>query len=94
MTAQEHIKDIERIVQRSSPGPNDDALQAIRKHVAHLRSAATTTYASGKADDILEWSEIYFSTRKHQNYGGGAEQVRVWILGACGSLEVGLRRDE
>jgi hypothetical protein len=90
MTSHERLKDIERIVNRSSAAPNDEALRQIRQHVAHLRSVVSGNYPSGKLHEIEEWSEIYFSQRKHKKYTGGAEQVAVWILAACGAVETSL----
>jgi len=83
MTSQERVKDIERLVNRSSPGANDSALRAIGDHVFALRSVVTDRFARGKLADIERWSEIYFSHRKHQKHAGGGEQVAVWILAAC-----------
>jgi len=40
--------------------------------------------------EIEEWADTYFSQRKHKKYTGGSEQVAVWILAACGAVEMSL----
>ena len=86
MTKQERIKAIEDIVTESSPIPNESALGTIRRHVAALRSEVSGIYAQGKLAEIEQYAGEYFSQRKHARYPGGAEQVAVWIIGACAAI--------
>lgn len=87
MTPQERLKDIESIMNRYGPGKNDSALNQIKEHVSHLKSVVTGAYPGGKLLEITTYAEIYFSQRKHKNYGGGAEQVAVWVLAGCQGVE-------
>ena len=86
MTPEERVKDIKSIISRSNPGLNEIARQKIHEHVTHLRSLVSGAYPSGKLHDIIQYSDIYFSQRKHKQYAGGAEQVTVWVLAGCSTV--------
>jgi hypothetical protein len=85
MSPHDAIERIKDMVRRDCGGRRNDAkIAEVRSLLSHIPSNLTI-YAEGKRDDILRWSQIYWSPRRHQRYGGPT-QVAVSIFGACDVL--------
>lgn len=57
------------------PAPNAHVIQQIRFLASQL--SAIDTYAAGKAYDIFDKAEIFYSQRKHWKYQGGTDKLYV-----------------
>lgn len=86
MTPKDRLKAIEKAVTRNPPGKNEGALRDVYEHVRHLESVFNNAYAEEKLKQIIAHANIYFSVRRHTQYGGG-QQVASWILTECSVLE-------
>ena len=95
MTYEEAVKEVEAIEavlkDYANGCDNRKAKTLISYHVFRLRcSAKMDNYCKEKLANILSESERLYSARKHQNYPGGADAMRVSILGYCGGVREGL----
>lgn len=75
-------------------GAQDDrVLLRARALVSALRySSDEFYYAREKLGGMERWFEILYSAAKFQKYGGGAQQIRAWILVDLATLRGELSR--
>lgn len=64
---------------------DDESLGEVRRLVQSLSRADMPgqAYFHEKLHKIDDWADIGFSARKHLKYVGGAEQLTIWVMGAC-----------
>ena len=93
MSINQELSNLQRVIQESTTGwRNVVALREAKGCLASIRSQinSTTDPATEEKTSMLEeYVDILFSERKHLNYPGGQEQVRVNIIGICHDLREG-----
>lgn len=87
MNKAEALAAVDRLAElsRGFGAADDSALSEVRRIVRQLEHARLGghLYLHEKLHKIEDWAGIGFSARKHVQYVGGAEQLTVWVLGAC-----------
>ena len=72
---------------------NPTALRDVKSILSSIRmSCQPNNYAREKIGSIEEYSEIFFSARKHQSIPGGESQVMAFIHGDIDTLKNELER--
>jgi hypothetical protein len=90
----EHLDKIRAVIEKSDGGYRDDeALRSISNSLDAL-GYLESGYAREKRGEVLHYSDVYFSPRKHQRENGGLPQVRLWILQALDSLQSTLSEED
>ena len=95
MTREEALEIVRQIESLAATSPRDDrgAQDDIRLLVAQLRDAPGTREAvREKVASIAAWTDILFSDRKRETYGGD-EEVTELLLHDCERLRAAIRGD-
>ena len=83
------LEDILNILSANEPGvSNPEAREKITALAERIREATTDSYIEEKTVEIKSWAEACYSTRKHQQYIGGARELFCWIQGACDQIRI------
>jgi len=90
----EHLDRIRRVIAASDGGFSaDDLVRAISQDIAPIQNLFLGAYVAEKIGEVLHYSDIYFSPRKHLRQPGGLPQVRLWIHQALDSIEANLPKE-
>lgn len=84
----EAVAEICRILELHPGGYSDDVGKSSIKAQCRLieDSGASMGYFAEKLGSIREHADALYSARKHRQFNGGAEQLRVWIMGDSDSI--------
>ena len=91
----EHLDKIRKIIDTHDGGyTDDDLVRAISQDLAPIQNLLLGSYVAEKIGEVLHYSDIYFSPRKHLRQQGGLPQVRLWIHQALDSIEAHLPEED
>lgn len=91
MTPKEHLNKIRTAIGSSDGGYRDkEMLRLISDEIRPIQDLLLGAYVAEKIGEVLRYSDIYFSPRKHLRENGGLPQVRLWIYAALDRIESNL----
>jgi hypothetical protein len=92
MTAGDGLKRVSVTGESTKPGgcADTDALRTVRRLVSELRCFGPEQSGSvrEKPGRIESWADLLFGARKHEQWGGGCQQVRHVVLCDCARLRM------
>jgi hypothetical protein len=95
MSPKAHLNKIRAVIDKSEGGYRDeDLLRSISQDLAPIRNLLLGAYVSEKIGEVLHYSDIFFSPRKHLRENGGLPQVRLWIHAALDKIESNLPKED
>ena len=95
MSHKDHLDRIRKVIDTSDGGYSaDDLVRAISQHIAPIQNLLLGAYVAEKIGEVLHYSDIYFSPRKHLRQPGGLPQVRLWIHQALDNIEANLPEED
>jgi hypothetical protein len=80
------VAELERLT-REFGWANTAALARIRAIASELRALPLGGYFREKLGDLEERAGIGLSARKWMAYAGGVDQVRVWAIASCQTMQ-------
>lgn len=86
MNPSEALKALQKFIEQNSGGYRDaEDWATVQRLLGAIRSGVVRQYE--KFAELEHWVDVYFSERKHRQYGGGLPQIRVWISTSIDTLE-------
>lgn len=95
MSHKEHLDRIRKVIDTHDGGyAADDLVREIAQDIAPIQNLLLGAYVAEKIGEVLRYTDIYFSPRKHLRQPGGLPQVRLWIHQALDSIEANLPEED